>query len=133
MVQKSGKLISWGEGSWNPIIPIILQGFSQHHPTRGWEWDFFHFDSMRATISSKVDGRRTDSEIQESPLGRHRDIEELYLNQVLHQVFLSWLILSILNTAWWFFTNPSEKMLVKMGSSSPIFGVKNENIFETST
>ena len=30
-------------------------------------------------------------------------------------------------------TNPSENMLVNMGSSSPIFGVNIKNIFETTT
>jgi len=31
-------------------------------------------------------------------------------------------------TGWWFFTNPSEKILAKMGSSSPIFGVEIKDV-----
>ena len=41
MVQKSGKLTSWGNGRWNPII---YRGFI--HFQGGWEWDFWTINSM---------------------------------------------------------------------------------------
>ena len=41
--QKSGKLISWGKGSWNPTI----YGSIFYIPG-GWEWDFWTINSVKS-------------------------------------------------------------------------------------